>query len=516
MVIYNILTIESVTVMTKRILCLALALLTVLCTLVSCKKNNQGGGDNGVGAGISDEYFFPENLPEADYGGAQFRVLNWGATGGEHWSACEFVFDQALTGEVVNEAVKLRDAALEEKYNVKVTYIEKKKEDIAEFARTSIDAGSDDFDVCSLSVREAATRAISGDFINLYEYNNIFNFDEDWWDKNSNEQFSYGNHLYFTTSDLTLVDKQAIWVLFFTKGLLNQYPSLTEGYENGIYSMVEQGDWTIEQMYNMVKTVSQDDGDGVRSAEDVYGHAGEGFSVNALMVGCGSRITEKDQNDIPRYIWTENINQHVASFEYVHPIVKDNKYSILSGDVSSFGFKDPWVEGFGSMMNNNKILFNCTGMNRCKLYRDLECDFGILPVPKANKEQDRYYCYSSMIQANTIAIPRTNSDPERTAILLEAWTCLASQTTYSAYIEKALTYKYLRDDDSANMLDIIINSRLYDPVDVYEGMGTGNGVYTSAKPTSLSSTVQKLKKLTESALTKKQKQFESLFARMDE
>lgn len=87
-------------------------------------------------------------------------------------------------------------------------------------------------------------------------------------------------------------------------------------------------------------------------------------------------------------------------------------------------------------------------MNRCKLYRDLECEFGILPLPKADKGQESYYSALSMGQADTVSIPLTSSDPERTATILEAMTALASQTTYTAYIDRALTYKYLRDDDS--------------------------------------------------------------------
>ena len=47
-------------------------------------------------------------------------------------------------------------------------------------------------------------------------------------------------------------------------------------------------------------------------------------------------------------------------------------------------------------------------------------------------------------------------------------TCLASQTTYKAYIDRALTYKYLRDEESADMLDIIFDNRVYEVVDIYK------------------------------------------------
>ena len=56
----------------------------------------------------------------------------------------------------------------------------------------------------------------------------------------------------------------------------------------------------------------------------------------------------------------------------------------------------------------------------------------------------------------------TNTDLERTGIILEAITYESSKTSYPAYIETSIKTKYSRDEDSIAMLDLIFENRTYD------------------------------------------------------
>ncbi len=501
----------------KKIVALFLVVAMIVCVFAGCGKK-AGNGDKPSDGTATQSYDWPANLPaDANYDGYEFRILSWGSDSGPHWSAYEMYYDESLKGDVVNDAVLTRDKTIEEKLNIELSYNYQSKADIAEYARTSILAGADDFDIVSVPLQSAATLSGEGLFLDLYDYKDILNLDEKWWDSNANKQLSIQNHLYFTTSSLTLVDKNATWVVFFTKGMIDKY-NLCPDYDNGIYSMVEEGEWTIDKMYEMVKAVSGDtNGDGEMTDQDTYGHCGEQFNLGALMIGCGSHVTEKDETDTPVYVWTEQTDSLKTSYEYVHDIVLNADYSILSGKMGGYGYKDVWTDGFGSLMTNERVLFNVTGMNRCKLYRDLDCEFGIVPVPKADKNQENYASLMSMGMANSIAIPQTCTDTERTCTILEAFTCLAYQTTYKAYIEKALTFKYLRDDDSAEMLDIIFNSRLYDSVDTY-GWGKGTAsVFGGAPATSaVASTIKAVQKITQKSIEKALVEYQKIYDKVGE
>jgi hypothetical protein len=47
-------------------------------------------------------------------------------------------------------------------------------------------------------------------------------------------------------------------------------------------------------------------------------------------------------------------------------------------------------------------------------------------------------------------------------LIIEAMAAKSVGTVTEAYYDKALTYKYMRDEESAQMLDIILSNRLFD------------------------------------------------------
>ncbi|MBE6723603.1 MAG: hypothetical protein E7576_00180 [Ruminococcaceae bacterium] len=68
-----------------------------------------------------DRSLIPDNLPERDEGGADFRIgfLDFGGPGmyTQDWVAEE------LTGDVLNDAVFNRNAAVEERFNIKISMV---------------------------------------------------------------------------------------------------------------------------------------------------------------------------------------------------------------------------------------------------------------------------------------------------------------------------------------------------------------------------------------------------------
>ncbi len=501
----------------KKTIALLLVLTMLLCAVASCSKKGSEGNN---GTETEDNYTWPDNLDYTGYDGREFRILTWGNLGGTHWSANEFYYNEELTGDNLNNAVGERDRKLEEKLDVKVKYIEKQSGDLADYARNQIQAGADDFDLLAASITQSASLAQGGLLLDLYDFQDILNLDADYWDQSAREQLSVDHHLYFTVNDLTLVDKQATWVVFFTKGLLEMLPELTEGYDNGLYSMVLEGDWTIEAMHKMVTDVASDaDGDGKMTEVDRYGCVGEQFNLGALMIGCGVRASRKNSDDLPEYCFTDNLDQTVTNYEMVHDIVIDERYSMTSGRLAGSIAGDVWTDGFGGMMENNMVLFNVTGMNRCALYRDLECEFGVIPLPKGSKDQENYQMLMSLGTADCVSIPMSVEDTDFVCTVLEAMTSLAHQTTYYEYFERALKYKYLpdvsRDDDSAEMLEIIFDNRVFDPLDVY-GWGGGVSAVFGNNPgvSAVASAINAVKNYTTNAMNKKVEEFRKVYDRV--
>ena len=73
------------------------------------------------------------------------------------------------------------------------------------------------------------------------------------------------------------------------------------------------------------------------------------------------------------------------------------------------------------MFCDGKALFTDSSCFQISLTRDAATDFGIIPYPKYDETQDKYY--SRIEGCELFGVPLTNTDPEMTAVILEAMAC---------------------------------------------------------------------------------------------
>lgn len=92
----------------------------------------------------------------------------------------------------------------------------------------------------------------------------------------------------------------------------------------------------------------------------------------------------------------------------------------------------------------------------------MQSDFGILPFPKLDPEQEGYYSTFQYNNADAISVPKTCGDTGRVGLITEAYQMYAHETIMPAYYEYTLTLRNARDTDSGEMLDIIFGSRNFD------------------------------------------------------
>jgi len=66
-----------------------------------------------------------------------------------------------------------------------------------------------------------------------------------------------------------------------------------------------------------------------------------------------------------------------------------------------------------------------------------------------------------------MGVPKSAGDLERTSILLEALSAESKYTLQPAYYNIVLDRKFMRDEESSDMLDIIFSTQVYDVGGVY-------------------------------------------------
>jgi len=120
----------------------------------------------------------------------------------------------------------------------------------------------------------------------------------------------------------------------------------------------------------------------------------------------------------------------------------------------------------------DRALFYIAGLLTYTLLRDMESEFGMVPMPKFDSAQDRYYTTYNPNNASALSIPVTNVRLDDTGLVAEALAAESMYTLTPAYYEVALERKYMRDEQSRAMLDIILSSRVYDLNIVYNWGGS--------------------------------------------
>ena len=138
--------------------------------------------------------------------------------------------------------------------------------------------------------------------------------------------------------------------------------------------------------------------------------------------------------------------------------------------------EEPWADFF----RNGQAMFIDGGLGSASGYRSMDDDFGVLPYPKFDENDDYHTTFNAV--ADLGIIPITVSDAERTGAVTEALCAYGSMYVVPAFYDVNLKTKTARDDESEAMMDIIREGLVYDIAylagSVY-GDG-GNAIYRMA------------------------------------
>ena len=448
-----------------RIIAVTLLAAIIITSLVSCqsnsKNNNSENADNLNQDGIQNQdiqnqeneeevRIYPDLEPK-DFGGYEFGFLtrtiqdiDWA-----EWNHRD-IYAEEETGDIINDAVYRRNAKIENKYNVKIA--ETVVTDFQGIVRRMIRAGDDLYDVVVPHLTEIGGLSQEGNFFDVFNIPHI-DLEKPWWSQGGVRDLSVGNKLYTLQGDLLIMDNDAMEAMIFNKALLRDH-----GLESP-YEIVKKGEWTFEKLHSMSKGVSKDlNGDGTMYIkDDVFGCILQADTDISFLVSGGEKIVSKDENDYPVITFGSDRCYQILEALSALMLDEDNVVNLHRYE-GKFAIYDEQVK----MMEENRGLFSWIRMRIVERLRGMEMDFGIIPLPKLDKEQPNYITHNNPHTGAGISIPATASDLERTGMIIEDLCAESRYTLQPAYYEVNLRGKFVRDDDSQEMLDIILNNTAYD------------------------------------------------------
>ena len=392
--------------------------------------------------GVPAELTFPD-LPDVNFGGYDFRILNSVGLG---WILIQLVAEEE-TGEALNDAIFRRNRRMEERFGFNLVQTDfTGPGPVRDSARRSIQAASDDFDMAMMQPYHGLSLAQDG-LLEMIDTVPHIDLSAPWWDQDMNRDYSIGHRLFFTSGDFSFNQYSVTVTAFFNKQLHEDL---------GLdcpYTLVHEGRWTLERFAEQGRAGNRDlNGDGVMDATDQWGLVSnpQAYTIG-FPNGVGARFVTKDEHDLP--VLNVNTQGFIDRFNIIFDMLMEGWH--MDGH-RAHTRGEPM-----NLFRDGRALFWIDLMNWASILRAVDDDFGILPLPKLN-EQQPYHIHGTGIP-HVMTVPITTADLDRTGIILEALNAESRLTTREVYFDTVLVNQIMnRDEESAEMLDIIFANRVYE------------------------------------------------------
>ena len=476
--------------MLKRVLSLVFAVCLISSSLLACGEAAadapsapaQTGQDVIAGeteAETEGEELVYDDLADADFGGASYIIA------GLSNRTATAVTSGELNGEVINDAQYAAARAVEERFNVNVSY-----EDIAGDDDAMLNAlkglvlsGEEKYSVTFGVDTRSITAALNGYYHNLKSIPQ-FNWDQPWW-IDSTETISVGGKSYVASSYL------AYYCLYYMRlFVINKTIAADLGLELP-YQKVRDGAWYFDDLLAMAEAVTADvDGDGSMTENDRYG-----ISYGALYTlqsSCGINMISKDSDNMP-YI-NLDAERALAYLNKAEPLFLDNGYN-----------KDSDNYGANFFSNGQSLFCYCNLREVVNIIRNSEIDYGFLPAPKLDELQNDYMTVATDVYWG---IPVSCvSQLDMIGTVTEALSCQHYNYVRPAFFETTMKTKLSYSEDDSDMLDLVASKLSIDFGFAYQSNISAVGsiddlINDKVKSDKVASTYEKKRSSIEKALEK--------------
>lgn len=439
--------------MKLRFLSLVLALimlLSVSVVMIGCNEETPGQTD-----GPSDPnnqtnnddpyagYNIPDSLPERNFaseGMEEFVIATQDA------NMTQFFWVEDYDGGTVDNAVYRSVSAVEERFGTTVTAYQAASHLAIQTGITTQDGS---FDFAFMLDVTAAGFSLENLFTNLYDLEAL-DFSKPWWPDPSVAALTYQNKMYLGSSTMSYLGLGQTFLTYFNKTIFT---------DNGLdypYKDVMAGNWYLEDMIELAEDYGNyDENNDIKDIEDTFGFlAPNGFYGWFESFGI-ELITKEDGNLV--------LN---ASCEEAYDLIENVHYIIIESDG---GYTDS-EQNVNEMFSNNQAMFVYGKLrNAYDTFRYHTVDYGILPVPKLNEDQENYH---SAYTDRFFVIPSSSvsgKDAQDIGFILEALSAQGYRTIYPAYYEEAMQNRYSTDAESKQILSMLHQYRVISFSYVYGG-----------------------------------------------
>ncbi len=419
-------------------------LLIAACMLITCFAC----GGNGRGKTKVPPILIPPetkwgSLPDYDGGGEDFRISTRA-----HYGSMEVVVDDETSENIVDQALVLRNAKVEDRYSV---FIQRQDNDGAQYAHlnqvlTDCTMQADRFDLAMTYVYESAPLITNGFVLN---WNNLryTHLDESHWIQGMNNRFSVRDAIYTAISKMCISTVGQTVAMYYNRDLGDQWKG--EEFSEDLITTILDGGWTYDELMKIVNEYNFDDatGDG-RTPDDGFGYyMSRDWFIDTWHAAWQIPMIENTVEDgLKDVYWSEKLTTYVDRMHTMYYQTPGIYYGTQGDARTAF--------------STRKALFVADDLNASINYYNnyVEDNFTIIPQPKFDENQENYY--SAMFDNYSVMSIPITANADVVSLLVEALSISSEMHVYPAYKHDALQGQATSDVDS--MFDIVLESVSWD------------------------------------------------------
>ncbi len=447
----------------KRNFALILAMLMLSSTLAACSETGDNNdntkpsteSENVVADSVEEANEDPDarldsGLEDADFEGYTFNIFR-------HSAVYDDFDAEDFTGEPINDAMWQRMKTIEDTANVTIVSnkVDADMRDGQSPLQTSVQAGTNDYDLVVLSAYSSCNALVANLLMDLNSIDNI-NLSQPWWDQKAVSDMSFNGSVFQATGDISIGDNRNTFCVYVNKTMAENYnlPNM--------YDMVRDGTWTIDNFRSLAEAIDanldyNNNGNHVNDVEDIYGIYLWDDVMMGIVNASGVKCCEINDNG--------EIELTLGSEKFISAFEKFTTYA-YNQDVTCAYQRYNYNADWGNIaFTEGRTLFKMYNLSAATEFREMEDDFGILPLPKYDELQEEYYNSCSSWALPLYSVPKGSLSKEelaRTGWITEALAYEGKYTLTPAYYDQTLQNKVSRDADSSEMLDLIFETRCYD------------------------------------------------------
>ncbi len=349
---------------------------------------------------------------------------------------------------VLDEAIYNRNRDIEERLNLKITEFTGPAANVESTFTNTITAGDDTYSIAHMADRTAFALGLEG-YLQDMTGMPYLDFDKAYWYEDGNAVLRVGGKQLAAFGEMSLGTYDYTHLLAFNQNLIAEY-GLTSPYE-----YLENDTWTFDNFRGLITAVYDDlDGNGTMDENDRYGfHTRAGFLFPLMYNSAGLKTVVNNEDGVPTFNMAGN-EAFVDVFDWCNQVFIDEGAWFKQNNGNDFLTKSP-------MFQENKVLITDMTFFYVGSVRDMVSDFGIMVYPKYDEGQDRYYSWVEG-GAKSVGISAITANVEAVCALLEAMGSASIHDVIPVYYEINLKNKYTRDEISAQVFDIIRETRTFD------------------------------------------------------